>query len=426
MFGMDIKSLMSGDVEGFVQQLQDAGTQGAFDPLAMFQGISQLHSVFIGPLSPQFIAARQEFLQAGSGELSVLLQQLQQSGMDAAQAQSQCRQLLEAVQGMLVCVYNNDQGIQLQTHMFFGHLDNQYLDHLQSTDQEHAQDLRGLLETLRQQLSDVDSAHGPANAGFLNAKNCYACLDADEGDTARDYWCELAESMLHGMDQGIMPGQRERLSDLAFWLCTWLPACVDVEDAEDALDGDELLVLARCSVLMPDLEMALQFTAMILEEYEPPADEMLPLLEELTDLGIRQGCGLQVELCFAHYAESMQKLFCGAYEYDIALMHFRALASAGVDATTLLLAAQRMHDADASSFRHDVNKEPLWRVSSKPQGRCLDTADAADLLDRSLTFMAKRIDNGTLPSYRQGEEVTIPEQSLLAWKRIVEHFHLLE
>ena len=73
-----------------------------------------------------------------------------------------------------------------------------------------------------------------------------------------------------------------------------------------------------------------------------------------------------------------------------------------------------------------MNKEALWIVRTPPRGKTLETADAADLLDRSLNFMAKRIDSGTIPSYRDGDDVSIPETALQAWQAVVETFKLLD
>ncbi|NRA40345.1 MAG: helix-turn-helix domain-containing protein [Planctomycetes bacterium] len=422
MFGnMDIKSLLGGDLEGFAQQMQGGG----FDPMAMFQGTSQVHSLFVAVMSPQFEAAKAEFLRSGGGELAALQQQLQEQGVEPSQAQIQSQNILNACQAMLVIVRSNDQGLQPQSHMFFGALDDAYLSHVAATQGEDSEQISGLLQSLRNKMTAQ---------GSMQMQQFYVTLDqqpddqesADESaqDCAREYWTELAEKLIESLDEGIMPGQHERLSDLAFWIMGSLPACVIANDDDDDLDGDELLLLARCALIAGNLPQATGHLDALLEDYEPEAEQLMPLLEALSHSGMVHACGAEIEQSFATHANAIADI-CGDI-YEIALWRFQLLASAGVGSELLVPAAQRMFDADKGSFRHDLNKEPLWIVRTPPSGKSLDTADAADLLDRSLNFMGKRIDNGTIPSYRDGEDVTIPEVALKAWQEIAQKFKLLD
>jgi hypothetical protein len=112
--------------------------------------------------------------------------------------------------------------------------------------------------------------------------------------------------------------------------------------------------------------------------------------------------------------------------YDLARAIFRLQASAQADADSLLSAAEMMMARDRKSCRHDLTREPLWAVRLPDPGQLLDTAQAALAIGRSHTFIAKRLEQGTIPSHRQGEQLRLPSVALLAWKAVMDRFSLLE
>ena len=69
--------------------------------------------------------------------------------------------------------------------------------------------------------------------------------------------------------------------------------------------------------------------------------------------------------------------------------------------------------------------EPLWRVGV-PCSDLLDTQAAADLLDRSVSFVSKRLEQGTLPFRHDDGEVRIPEAALRNWQAVMDAHQLLE
>jgi hypothetical protein len=73
-----------------------------------------------------------------------------------------------------------------------------------------------------------------------------------------------------------------------------------------------------------------------------------------------------------------------------------------------------------------LNREPLWHVTGKESGTLLSLQEAATKLDRSLNFVAKRLQSGTIPFIIKGEERHIPERGLAAWQAIMEQHELID
>ena len=91
-----------------------------------------------------------------------------------------------------------------------------------------------------------------------------------------------------------------------------------------------------------------------------------------------------------------------------------------------LAQVEALKKADRKSFRHDLNREPLWHVTGKESGTLLSLQEAATKLDRSLNFVAKRLQSGTIPFIIKGEERHIPERGLAAWQAIMEQHELID
>jgi len=112
--------------------------------------------------------------------------------------------------------------------------------------------------------------------------------------------------------------------------------------------------------------------------------------------------------------------------YDLARAIVTLLAAAMAPAGELITAAERLIARDRKSARHDLTREPLWAVVRSDPGELLDTAQAAAAIGRSTTFVGRRLEQGTLPSHRQGEQLRIPKDALMAWKAVLDHFRLLD
>jgi hypothetical protein len=92
----------------------------------------------------------------------------------------------------------------------------------------------------------------------------------------------------------------------------------------------------------------------------------------------------------------------------------------------LLPAAAALLAADRKSGRHELTREPIWRVTVEDPGELLETAAAADLVGRSPAFIAKRLEQGTIPTQRLEDQVRLPRQALLAWKAVMDAHKLLD
>ncbi len=409
MFGLDPKALLGGDLKDFAKHIQQAAAGGQFNPLEMFTGESHIHSVFLAPLPPQVQEAITEFLDTGAGAFAGLIGQIQAQdpSLDQGAAAQHAREMLQHAQGFCVIVLENDQGLSPLTHLFFGALPDEFIDAF--TQSLAAKNLDTIAKTQLQALRDKVSD------GQRDVQECFICEDYDEPD---EYWLDLAERITESIDEGIMPAALQGLGDLAYWCAGGMA------QSNDELDGDELLLHARCAALGNELEASIHSLDAIFEDYEPDEEDIIPVCEQIGTLAVRNGQGMQLESCFLKHQSSVDALF--EQSYEMASLRFRLLASSNADAESLLNAAQRMMDIDQKSCRHDLNKEPVWVITCKPNGESLDTADAADLLDRSLQFINKRLESGTLPFYKDNDDTIIPKQALEAWQKVMQTLNLLD
>lgn len=401
------------DVTQFAQEFQDAAQGGGFNPFSLLTGAQAFHSVFLAPFTPQMQAAVDEFLATRAGPLAYLVDQFQQQGgLSPAEAAERVGLMLRASGGMLVVVQADDQGITTIPQLFFGHLDEPVIKQAVDTcgpDWPHKDDLRAALLGLRRVLERGQ----PAPTALF--------ATVDGRDDAREYWLDLAEHFLGGLDEGIFPGMSERQRDLAYWLSSAL-ATLRLQGVE--LDGDELYAAARCQLLAGAVDGAMGATAELVSDYDVEDERLLVLLEHLVGVAIREGQPERAVTFLAEQAAAIDQVLGGLYE--LALVRFKAHAAAQADGATLVAAAAALKKADRKSFRHDLNREPLWQVTVKEPGELLAVEDVADRIERSVNFVAKRVESRTIPVVVDGDEVRIPAAGLAAWQAVVAEFGLLD
>ena len=408
---MSDRSHLDDDVQGFAQELQQAATSGGFNPFSLLTGEREFHSVFLAPPSPALESAVQRFLADGGGPLAGIVEQIKAQGVDPAEAAARARALFEAASGMLVVVLADNQGLVTIPQLFFGNLDDAFLDQavkLCGDDFPDRDGLRGALIGLR--TAAERGATWPRLYGGLSVP-----------DSALAYWEGLGEQLVTGVDEGLFASSPERLADLAHWTAKAL----DEAATEGGLDGDQLLLAARCHILAGEVEPACTDLARLLADYEPEDEALAVAVDQLALAAIRRDQPEIVRRFFAANAEALDGILGGCYELALPVFKVTAAAMPGYEA--LEAAAEGLRKADRKAFRHDLNREPLWRCAVDDPGELLETSEAAELLDRSINFVAKRLEQATIPCHRSAEgELRIPKQALLDWKRLMDHFELLD
>lgn len=399
------------DFRDFAQQFQQVADGGGFDPFALLTGDNVFHSVFLAPFAPSMQEAITTFLADGSGPMLDLVEQFRQSGLAPAEAAARARAMLEHAQGMCVIVQENDQGLNTIPQLFFGVLDDTFIEHAVLTCGEnfpHAAGLRSCLQKLAKKLKPSSPAH-----------HCFALA---QGRCEPDaYWIDLAERLLGGLDEGVLPTTSPRHRDLAFWI---IQALRDSGDQKQDWDGDSLMLLARLAILAGDGEQAGIWISRMLADYEPEDEALLAVLEQWGQEAISSGNPQALTTFLDAEAPSINALLGGVYELE--LLRFKALAAGQASAEQLVAQSEAMQRADRKSFRHDLGREPLWQVTLADPGPSVDVAQAADILDRSINFVAKRLDNRTIPNALVDGEVVIPRQALSAWKAVMDTHRLID
>ena len=406
----EANNLPGDDVHEFARELQQAANSGGFDPFALLTGQRRFHSVFLAPVSPALRGAFDQFMADGTGPLGGVVEQFKAGGLDAAEAANRARMLFEAAQGMCVVVLVDDQGLFTIPQLFFGNLDDAYLDQVVELCGENFPDTDGLRGALIGVRTEAERGKvWPALFGGVQVP-----------DAPRVYWEELGERLVAAIDDGLFGNSPDRLADLAHWTAAAIPASANGE-----LDGDQYLVVARCHILAREIEQAVAAASALLQEYEPEDEALAVLVDRLSTAAVIAGKPHVAVDFFTAQAEALDAIIGGCYE--LALPRFRAVAASMPDAETLIAAAEGLRQADRKAFKHDLNREPLWRCAVEDPGELLDTGAAADLLDRSINFVAKRLENGTIPFYRTSDdEVRIPKAALEAWRAMMEHYQLFD
>jgi hypothetical protein len=398
------------EVQKFAQGFQQAA-DGGFNPFSLFTGAPEFHSVFLAPFSPSMVEAIQEFLSSGTGPLESVAQQFQQAGLPPAEANARAREMFQAAAGMCVVVLADEQGLSTIPQLFFGHFEESWRQQV--------------LELCGEQFPDKDSLQAAlisiANTAEKGVPGHHLFATVDGQDDPYEFWAGLAEQLLEGLDQGIFGGAADRLKDLGHWIGGALGA-LRVEGAE--LDGEDLLHAARCHLVAAEVAQACAAAVLLLSDFEPEDEDLFALIEHLVAMAIKQG---QPDLAVAFLedqAEAIDGIIGGLYELELA--RFKALAAAGVDKDRLLAGAEALKKADRKSFRHDLNREPLWQVTVAEPGETIAVEAAADRLDRSIAFVAKRVEGRTIPVVLDADgAAAIPVAVLDGWKAVMDAYQLL-
>jgi hypothetical protein len=402
------------DMSSFASEIQKMAQTGGFNPFALLAGESHFHSVFLAPFSPSLREHIARFLHDGTGPLADVTQTLQQQGATPAEAQQQARDMFQAAQGMLVVVMASDHGVTTIPQLNFGHLEPSYC--------EHALRACGEQFTAKQELTDsLKELHDKAIK-----RTTWPELVAGPGcdNDVKSYWLELADLIVHGMDDGMLSlagGGIERLRDLAHWVAS------AVHDARYALDEDETVAVARCHLLANQPEAAAARLDQLLHA-DADADAVAELVIHVSDAAIRTSMPIPAAQWLLAFTPRFEKLFGTCYELRLARV--KLLAAAGVNADELLPAVRDLVSANKKSARQDVTREPIWRVVVNP-GELIDTTAAAAHINRSPTFIAKRLEQGTIPFHResqagQTDHIRIPQQALSAWFAALNEFKFLD
>jgi hypothetical protein len=315
---------------------------------------------------------------------------------------------------MLVVVMAGDHGLATIPQLNFGHLEEDYCQHALKAcgDQFPAK------EALAAALADLRAK--------VRGGTAWPALIAGPGAGAKvpAYWLELGVLLIEGLDEGLVPGGPgiERLRDLAHWIGAAIGAT-----GRD-LDQDEAVIVARCHLVAGEAEASSRRLDRLLHE-DADSDALAELTAHLADAAIKQGHPQAAAAWLEHFVPRFEALFGTCYELRLA--RFKLLAAAGAPAEALLAAAGTLFAANRKSARQDLTREPIWRVVAADHGPLIETGAAAELIGRSPTFLAKRLEQGTIPFHRQAvaghaDQVRIPEHALRAWKTVMDAHQLLD
>lgn len=404
----DLKKLLGADANQFAAEVQKLSSNGQFDPFSLLAGESTWHSVFLAPFSPSLTEARHRFLADGSGPLAAVVQQFQQGGADATAAAQNARAVFEHAQGMCVVVLVGDRGIDTIPQLFFGHLEDAYRQQvvqLCGDNFAHGEAVRKALNTL-QQRAQAGATWPALHAGGL-------------ADTVA-YWSSLAHTLIAGIDGGMTGTAIDRLRDLAYWIDAATRLCTQAGKAVPAAHQPAVL---RVRALAGDPAAAFAGLNAVLATIDDE-EALVTLVLQLGDAAIMQGKAADAAAWHSAATAALEQRFPRFYELRLA--RFKVLAGQGTDGSGIAAAADALVEAHRKNARHDLSREPLWRVTTSDPGELIDTAQAAELVGRSPSFIAKRLEQGTIPLHRQGDQVRLPKTALLAWKAVMDKHKLLE
>lgn len=402
------------DLSAFAGEIQKLAQGGNFNPFSLIAGQSRFHSVFLAPFSPSLKNHIAQFLADGTGPLEEVAKSLQHQGLGAAEAQTQARQMFANAQGMLVTVMAGDHGLSTIPQLNFGHLEDAYCDHAVKACGENfpaAQELRGALNELK-----TKTKGGTGWPGLISGPGAGSKVDA--------YWLGLAAQLVEGLDEGfasLSGAGHERIRDLAHWIGA------GVRDSGRRLDRDEAVLVARCHLVAGEAEAAAACLEQLLHA-DADADAVAELVVHLSDTAIRQRIPVPAATWLDSFIPRFEALFGTCYELRIA--RFKLLAAMAAPQERLLAAADDLVKANRKSARQDLTREPIWRVVVDP-GATLETAAAAERIGRPAAFVAKRLEQGTIPFHRQAvagqpDQVRIPESALTAWLAVMQAHKLLD
>ncbi len=409
----DLKKLLGndGDPTQFANEIQNMSNNGSFDPMAMFSGEVRFQAVFIAPFTPALTEAREQFLRDGSGPLAGITAKFQNEEVSAAAAQQAAQGMFAAAQGMCVIVLANDQGLDTVPQLFFGNLDDTFVEHALKTCGDgfaHGDALRNGLIALRKN-SQESLPWWRLHAG------------GPRGDA--DFWVDVAQQLITSLDRGVFGAPPERLRDVAWWVGMAASGCEESYQGKGAaIPATAQAAIVRCVALGGEPGAAFARLGGCFQAFAD--EELVQLLHRLTDVAVARGEGAQAATWLAKHAQPLIDHIGDSY--DVLATRFQALASTGAAAEVLVPVAAALLAADRKAARHELTREPIWRVTVAEPGELIDTAAAADVLGRSPSFIAKRLEQGTIPTVRQDDQVRLPRQALLAWKAIMDAHKLLD
>lgn len=402
------------DLSAFAGEIDKLARGGNFDPFSLLAGESRFHSVFLAPFSPSLKDAIARFLADGTGPLVEVVKSFQQQGVAAAEAQQQARQMFSAAQGMLVVVMAGDHGLATIPQLNFGHLEEAYCEHALKACGERFPGKEGLAAA----LADL---RAKARGG-----TAWPALIAgpDAGGNLLGYWLDIGVRLVEGLEEGLAPaaGGIERLRDLAHWV----GAAVTATGRE--LDEDAAVIVARCHLVAGESQAGAARLDRLLGE-DADSDALAELAAHLADAAVKQGHPQTAAAWLEHFVPRFEAFFGTCYELRLAAL--KLLAAAAAPGEALLAAAARLFAANRKSARQDLTREPIWRVAVADPGPLLETAAAAELIGRSPAFLAKRLEQGTIPFYRlavagHSDQLRLPERALRAWKAVMDAHQLLD
>ena len=390
--------------------------QPDFNPLQMMSelmaGKTRFHSVFIAPFTPTFASARQQYLTDGTGPLTSIAAELARQG--APDAPSAARSMLGAAQGMCVVVIAMDHGVSMIPQLFFGNLEPAMRAQMVTACGDAFPDRAELESALAHLASRIpkELIAGPAWDGEFTS-----------------YWLELAAAVVEGLEEGHpgFSGGPDRLADLGWWVSQGIVH----SHVGNTLSADDVDLLVRCQLLAGDAAAAGQGIDVLIRSGEIDEEVVIELVNSYADGAIRSRQVVAAAQWLATQMPAWNTALNGLYDLPLALL--RIQAAAGVGPSDLLPTARMLMAKNRKAARNDLTKEPIWEVVIGP-GEVLDTVAAAQVVDRSTSFIAKRLEARTMPWHRHhssservsADQVRIPTQALSAWLAVMNEFTLLD
>jgi hypothetical protein len=398
------------DMSAFAGEIQKLAQSGGFNPFSLLAGDTGFHSVFLAPFSPSLRESIARFLADGTGPLSDVVKSFQQQGLPPAEALQQARQMFAGAQGMLVVVMAGDHGVSTIPQLNFGHLEPAYCEHALRACGEQFPGREALTAALTELRAKAQG--GTGWPGLIAGPGA--------GSNVGTYWLDLGARLIGGVDGGFATGI-ERLRDLAHWIGAALIA------HGKPLDEDDAVIAARCHLIAGEPEATAARIDRLLHA-DADADGLAELVAHLAEAAVRQGTPAPAAAWLDGFVPRFEALFGTCYELRVA--RFKLLAACAADSTRLLAGAADLFQANRKSARQDLTREPIWRVVGDP-GEVLETAAAAEVIGRSAAFVAKRLEQGTIPYHRaqvagQPDQVRIPATALRAWLAVMQEYKLLD
>jgi hypothetical protein len=392
---------MPDDAAQIASELSGLLKAGAADPLSLLAGEWRFHACFLAPFSPAFAESRRQFLVDGGGPLSATVEQLRHQGLSASEATETARRLMESATGLCVAVVAGDHGVASIPQPFFGHLSPEWR---QGAAQVLSEDYRAPF------AAALAALEAQADKGWPRIVAGPACRDGD----VLGFWLELAHGVAEASE---LAGLREdaRQADLGHWAAE----AVAVLNAGKDLDAEDHAALCRCRLVAGEFAAATgELAACAAAGGDSASVELLDLLASLV---CRAGGSSEVAAWLAAPSGALADL-----AYDVALTRVRILAAQGVGEELLRPGVAALITADRKMARQALTREPLWQVTATDPGELLDTASAAELLGRSPTAIAKRIEARTMPVHAADGQVRIPRRALEAWRAVLNEHRLFD